>query len=130
MKERLRQFMMGRYGMDHYGRFLYIASIVCLILGMFLSPLLTLLAFALLIYQYFRMFSRNFYKRGQENNAYLAIRHRITGWFRTKKQQVAQRKTHRFYKCPSCKQTLRVPKGKGKISITCSKCHTQFVRKS
>ncbi len=130
MKERLQQFMMGRYGMDPYGRFLYIASIVCLILGMFLTPLLTLLAFALLIYQYFRMFSRNIYKRSRENSAYFAIRTRITGWFSTKKQQVAQRKTHRFYKCPSCRQALRVPKGKGNISITCSKCHTQFVRKS
>ncbi|WP_262360849.1 hypothetical protein [Gorillibacterium timonense] len=43
---------------------------------------------------------------------------------------MAERKTHRYYRCPSCNQTLRVPKGKGKLSITCSRCQTSFVRKS
>ncbi|MDF2922314.1 MAG: hypothetical protein K0R57_1228 [Paenibacillaceae bacterium] len=130
MKERLRQFMLGRYGVDQFGQFLNIASIILLLLGILFSPLLEGIAFALILYGCFRMFSRNMEKRSAENAAYNALLQRIKGWFSLRKRQFAERKTHRFHRCPSCKQYLRVPKGKGKISITCSKCHAQFVRKT
>lgn len=130
MKERLRQWMTGRYGLDPFGRFLNMLSLVLLIAGMLFSPLLVTISLALLIYEYFRMFSRNHWRRSQENEAYNAVRHKIKNGFSVKKRQFAERNTHRFFRCPSCRQYLRVPKGKGKISITCSHCQTQFVRKS
>lgn len=130
MKERLRQFMLGRYGADQLGQFLNIAAIILLVLGIIFSRLLETIAFILIIYGFFRMFSRNIEKRNRENQAYNAVLQRIKAWFTTKKRQFAERKTHRYFRCPSCKQYLRVPKGKGKISITCAHCRSQFVRKS
>lgn len=130
MKERLRQFMLGRYGIDQYGQFLNMVSILLLLLGIVFSPWLSGIALAFIIYGYFRVFSRNTEKRYAENMAYNALRQRIKAWFVTKKRQFTERKTHRFFRCPSCKQYLRVPKGKGTISITCSHCRSQFVRKS
>lgn len=130
MRERMGRFMIGRNGIDDLGRFLNIVILTLLILGMFVSSLLSSLGMMLLIYQYFRVFSRNVYKRSAENKAYLQLRNRIGGWFSVRKKRVSQCKDYRFYTCPSCKQNLRVPRGKGKISLTCPKCRTQFERKS
>lgn len=130
MKERMRQWMLGRYGLDPFGQFLNVAALILLVLGMIFADVLTTFAFALIIYHIFRMFSRNIVKRSRENESYLSLRQRLSGIFRSSQQQVKQRKTHRFYRCPSCRQQLRVPKGKGKINITCSTCGTAFERKS
>lgn len=130
MRERLSRFFYGRNGSDELSRFLSIVSLVLLLLGMFILPALSSLGIALYIYGLFRMLSRNLYKRSQENDAYLELRGRAAGWFSGKKTRFAQRKTHRFFKCPSCKQTVRVPRGKGNISITCPSCRAQFTKKS
>ena len=130
MKEKLRQFMIGRYGVDDLGRFLNILTLVLLLLGAFLLPQLSGLAMGLMIIYFFRMLSRNAYKRSQENEMYLRLKQKATGWTSIYVQQFKHRKTHKYFKCPSCKQTLRVPKGKGNISITCSKCRTVFKKRS
>lgn len=130
MKERIRQWMLGRYGVDQFGQFLNITAIILLVLGSFFSQLLATFGFALIVYQTFRIFSRNIGKRSQENLAYISLKQKITGRFKSVGQQAKQSRTHRFYNCPSCKQKVRVPKGKGKIMITCPKCRAQFERKS
>lgn len=130
MKERIRQFMSGRYGMDDLGQFLNIVIIVILVLSLFLAPVLSYLAFALLIYTYYRALSRNTQKRLTENEAYKALRQRITSGYSQGRQRFTQRNTYRFFRCPSCRQSLRVPKGKGNITVTCPKCGTRFDRKS
>lgn len=88
------------------------------------------LALGCLIYSYFRIFSKNTAKRYTENAKYLSVKYKITGWFRRKKERIQQSKTHRFYRCPQCGITTRIPKGKGKIKITCPKCGNTFIRKS
>ena len=130
MKEKLRQSMIGRYGVDDLGRFLNILALVLLLLGAFLLPQLSGLAMGLMVIYVFRMLSRNSYKRSQENEMYLRLKQKATGWTSIYVQQFKHRKTHKYFKCPSCKQTLRVPKGKGNISITCSKCRTVFKKRS
>ena len=129
MKERIQSFFINRNGADDFSKFLTIASLVFLLLGRFQS-FFTAFGFAVMIFCLFRMLSRNLYKRSTENDAYLKMRNDISKWFVQKKHRLQQQKTHRFFKCPSCKQVLRVPKGKGKIAITCSKCHEEFIRKS
>ena len=125
------RFMEGRQGVDHYSRFLSIASCVLLVLSLLLDiRLLWYMALFLLVYSYFRIFSRNTVKRQAENRKYLALSYAITSKFRAKKQWAQQKKDYRFFPCPGCKAVMRVPKGKGKIQITCPKCGKEFIRKS
>lgn len=131
MKQKFQQFMSGRYGADQLSRLLMVITLVVLVLSMF-RPLrfLYIVAMVLLVYTYFRMFSRNVEKRYAENQKYLNWKYRLMVKKDQRKKRWAQRKTYHFYKCPNCKQTVRVPRGKGKICITCPKCRTEFIKKS
>ena len=128
MRQKFQQFMSGRYGADQLSRLLMVITLVVLVLSMF-RPLrfLYIVAMVLLVYTYFRMFSRNVEKRYAENQKYLNWKYRLVVKKDQRKKRWAQRKTYHFYKCPNCKQTVRVPKG---ICITCPKCRTEFVKKS
>lgn len=121
--------MSGRYGNDAFGNFLCVASLICLVLGFFVG-IFYYIGLALLIYTYFRMFSRNIPKRYAENQKYLQMSAGVKTKFVQIKQRFALRKTYRYFSCPRCKQQIRVPKGRGRISITCPKCGTQFIKKT
>lgn len=131
MKEKLIRFMYGRYGVDAFGKFLVVLGLILIILSGFTTfrPA-PLLAWAVIIYAYFRIFSRNIYKRSAENQAFLKHTAKIRSFWRNQKNLMKQRKTHHIYKCPSCRQKIRVPKGKGKIEIRCPKCQNTFVKRS
>ncbi len=129
MREKLQKFMMGRYGTDNFSRFLLIVWIILWVLDLFInSVILSALSLALLIYTYYRMFSRNIQKRYQENIKYLSIKNKILYKFRSEQSMMKDRKTHHIYKCPTCKQKIRIPRGKGRICITCPKCKTEFTK--
>ena len=130
MREKFQQFMRGRYGSDDFNKFLSIVSLVILVLGLFIGNSLAFIAIALIVYSYFRTFSRNIEKRSAENYAYLKFWNKIKKWFAYQKMRFTFRKTYRFFKCPNCAWKLRVPKGKGKISIKCPNCKTSFTGKS
>ena len=131
MKEKLARFMAGRYGVDYLGRFTIIAGLIALLLaGWTRSSLFNLLAWILIIYSYYRMFSRNVYKRTQENQWYLNKTYKIRCFFARQKNMMVQRKNYHIYKCPTCKQKIRIPRGKGKIEIRCPKCSATFIKKS
>ena len=130
MKEKLQRFMWGRYGNDRFNQFLMIVALVCLALSFFGLRIFYVLAVGILIYAYYRMFSRNMSKRSAENQWYLRKEMKVRGWFGRKKKEFAQRKDYRIYKCPKCGQKLRVPRGRGKIAIHCRKCGEEFIRKS
>ena len=131
MREKFYQFMSGRNGVDDLARMHSWMVLVLLLLGIFTRlGIFSLLALVLIVYMYFRVFSRNTSKRYEENQKYLNFKYnRTVSWNRFKKH-LAQRKDYRFYKCPMCKQEVRVPKGHGKIEITCPKCREQFIRRS
>ncbi len=74
--------------------------------------------------------SRNTRKRYSENLKYLSYQNRVTTWFGKQQVRFKQRKDYHYYRCPQCGQQLRVPRGRGKISITCPKCGHQFIKKS
>ncbi len=131
MREKLIRFMQGRYGMDYLGRFTIILGLAAIVLSVFVdSAILSVFAWACIIYTYFRMFSRNIYKRSAENQAFLAKTYKIRCFFSRQKDLMAQQKTHHIYKCPTCRQKIRVPRGKGRIEIRCPKCNTRFIKKS
>ena len=124
------RFMMGRYGTDALNRALCIVSLVFILIGNFGSRLFYWAALVLLGISYFRMLSYNREKRYAENIAY----YRATQQVRTKmnqwKKRFSQRRYYHYYRCPRCRQQLRVPRGRGKIEITCPTCRAQFVKQS
>ena len=130
-KNKMMQFMQGRYGADQMGQMLSAVSMVFLIISLFSrNQAWFLLAVIGIVYNYFRMFSKNTYKRAAENQKYLQMTRGIRSFFYRQRNMITQRKTHHIYKCPSCKQKIRVPKGKGKIEIRCPKCNTRFIKRS
>ena len=134
MRERLARFMAGRNGNDQLNTFLLVVTVVLLLLSSIftkkLGAILYPLTLALLGYVYFRMFSRNLYRRRAENEKFIRWRMKQAASLRLSKERWAQRKDYKFFTCPSCKTVLRVPKGKGKIKLVCRKCGTSFMGKS
>lgn len=126
--------MSGRYGGDAFSNFLSLAALVVVVLGLFVpglfGMLLGWLGWAALIYSYYRIFSRNIPKRAAENRWFLAQRYAVQQRFAGARTRFAQRKVYRYFRCPRCRQQLRVPRGRGRISITCPKCGTSFIKKS
>jgi len=118
-----RRFMTGRYGTDKLNTYILGAGVIVCLLTILIpwalaDLVLSLLSYVLLFWALFRTFSRNTYKRYQENRRFLLFLDRIKD------------REHKYFNCPKCRQPVRVPKGKGKIAITCPKCREKFVRKS
>lgn len=119
----LARFMHGRYGTDRLNMVILCAGLAASLLSTWIkipavSLVLWALSYGLMIWAIFRSLSRNTYKRYQENRKFLQLVDRVRD------------RQHRYYTCPKCRQTVRVPRGKGKISITCPKCQEKFVRKT
>ena len=121
----LRRFMAGRYGSDQLGRWLLGLAVVLILLGMIGNRTgstvlagLSLLAYVPLIWSIFRMYSRNIEARRRENAALQRFLTRLRD------------RDHRYYHCPKCRQTVRVPRGRGRINIRCPKCVEQFIKKT
>lgn len=117
------RFMTGRYGTDKLNMWILGAGVVLCLISVFIRfPLvnwiLTVCSYILMIWALFRTFSRNTYKRYQENRRFLMCLDRIKD------------RQHRYFDCPKCRQPVRVPRGKGKIMITCPKCREKFQKKT
>lgn len=126
MKEKLYRFMQGRYGQDNLNRFLLGVILFLMIIDIFIpGNVLYLIGFALLIYTYYRIFSRNIPKRYRENQWYLGKTAGIRGFFQKKKRLRQMKKTYYICRCRGCKQQIRLPKGK-KLEVTCPKCGKVF----
>lgn len=133
MRERLARFMAGRNGNDQLNIFLLIVDVVLIVLSAVwksASGVLYPLVLALLVYIYFRMFSRNVYKRREENGKYMRLKYKVDAALRLRKERWVQRKDYKFFTCPSCRTSLRVPRHRGKVKIVCRKCGTSFFGKT
>lgn len=121
IKAGMQRFMTGRYGTDKLNLTILAVGVVLCLLSVLIPPaalVLTVISYGLLGWAIFRSLSRNTYKRYQENRKYLMFIDRIKD------------RQHRYYECPRCRQTVRVPKGKGKIAISCPKCKEKFIKKT
>lgn len=131
VRERMQGFMAGRYGADQLSRVYLGITMVCLVISMFTKwQIFYMIGIVLLVYTYFRIFSKNVSKRYAENQKFLNWRYQLAVKRNRRKTQWEQRKIYRYFKCPGCKQKVRIPKGKGKVAITCPKCRMEFIRKS
>ena len=120
---RFRNFMMGRYGTDKLNMVILSAGLAACLVSAFVNNskidlLLTAVSYGLMIWAISRTLSRNTYKRYQENRKYLGFLERLKD------------RDHRYYACPKCKQSVRIPRGKGKVAIICPRCRERFIRKS
>lgn len=119
----IRNFMAGRYGVDKLSTVILWVAAAIMLISLFIpaaSVKMILMAVytALMFWAIFRSLSRNTYKRYQENRRFLLALERIRD------------RKHRYFTCPKCRQPVRVPRGKGKIAITCPRCKERFIRKT
>lgn len=123
--------MYGRYGTDQLSKAVLISSLVVYFVNLFWwhNFYVATIIWIILLWNVFRCYSRNIVKRRQENELYLrfvsAIKRRIMLF-----QKQSQDRSHKYFMCPNCQKFVRVPKGHGKITITCPNCRTKFDKKS
>lgn len=131
MKEKIRSLMTGRYGADELTRFISMFDCVLMVLSLLIrNNVLNLICIFLIIICYIRMFSKNHSQRYKENQIFLNYISRFYPKIDRFKYKLRQRANFHIYKCPSCKQKIRIPRGKGKISITCPQCRNEFIKHS
>lgn len=123
IKMALVRFMSGRYGTDKLNMVLLSVGLGFSLIGLFVQQpvvkiCLTLVSYGLMALAIYRALSRSTYKRYQENRRFLQFFEKLKD------------RQHRYFNCPRCRQQVRVPRGKGKISITCPKCKEKFVKKT
>jgi len=150
-------FQQQRRGIDELGRAMLIAALVLSVIGMIVSRtvgwlrvVLSLLSGVLLVLIVLRMFSKDFNKRYQENMKYLTYETAVKQWFKRtfrtkgaggaysapkakragKNPTWAEMKQYKYLICPQCAQRLRVPRGKGRIRVTCTNCGNVFETRS
>lgn len=131
MRERIGKFMAGRYGMDQFNRFIYILGILFFLISALSKQYICyMVALVLLTICMIRTLSKNHGKRYGENLIYLKYKNRIRFFFDKQWKKIKERKIYHIYKCPNCRQKIRIPRGKGRISVACPKCRTEFIKKS
>lgn len=124
IKQAIIRFMQGRYGADELSRTISWAALAVYFLGIVLQNQIVIsIAMAALIYNIFRMFSRDYWARSAENKKYLDFIH-------LNKMRFEQRKTHRIFKCKKCGKNIRIPKGKGKIEVRCPNCCNRSIHRT
>jgi uncharacterized C2H2 Zn-finger protein len=131
MGNRFQQFMVGRYGGDQLGVFLIVVFMIMGALTFFVpSIIIVLLSYAIFGWWLFRFLSRRITRRHEENQMFLKLAAPFISARKLWQRKFRERNTSKFYKCPQCRQNIRVPKGKGKIAIRCPKCGTEFVKRT
>lgn len=127
----LQRFMAGRYGADPLSVALMLLSLIFMIVasvsGLAVFSVLSLLPMG---WCFYRLLSRNTFRRRAENDRFLKGGRRAAGFFRMWFRRLRDLRTHRYFRCPHCKAVLRVPRGKGKIRVTCTVCQTRFDAKT
>ncbi len=144
MRDRIQRFMAGRYGNDQFNQFLYVVTIILLVLALIFSrPIFYVIGVVCLVYSYIRAFSKDINKRYAQNTRFLEIWDSVVDRFRGRKSSSSRDKSrsssgsgsggstaYHIYTCPQCRQKIRIPKGKGRVNITCPKCRHQFIKRT
>ncbi|WP_238883882.1 hypothetical protein [Clostridium sp. YIM B02551] len=126
-KNKLIRFMYGRYGTDQLYIALVIASFVLMLINSFIhSNILSIFIWVVLIFTFYRSFSKNIYKRRRENQMFLKLWNPIKAKSSLTFRRLKDFKTHRYRKCPHCKKVLRLPRKTGNHTVNCPVCHNDF----
>jgi predicted RNA-binding Zn-ribbon protein involved in translation (DUF1610 family) len=120
-----RRFFIGRNGPDQLSLVIMLLAAIISFIPWRYIWIVSAVLFAVVLW---RMLSRNVEQRRKENLAFMNLVNKIRTWYYKTKAKSAQRKLYKVFKCPQCGQKLRVPRGKGKVSIKCSKCGNRMMR--
>ena len=121
----------GAYGTDRFTRFLIVLFLVVFVITSFTKTKADqLLPTAIIVYTYFRILSRNIPARYRENERYQRIASLARSRVLNMKRTLGDRRENHIYKCPSCGQKIRIPRGKGRIMVRCPKCAGEFLKVS
>lgn len=131
VRRNIQQWMIGRYGVDEFSTFLIRAALVIMLIACVPKlSFLSSLSWTLLIIAIYRSCSKKITARSRERDWYLKKTEKIRARFQIYRRIWKERKTHRYFKCSNCRTFVRVPKGKGRIEITCTKCNCKMIKKS
>lgn len=123
-KQKFFEVMCGRNGMDDIGRVIFIVSLLVFFFAAFMrNSSLQVVALAGLVYTIYRVFSKDLRNRQEENQKYLQF-------LNFQKMRFEMRKDYRIFKCKGCGRNIRVPKGKGKLEITCPLCGRKEIHRT
>ncbi len=126
-----KKLMAGRYGGDQLSMGLILLSLLFTLVGRLVNiPLIVFIGYIPLVISIFRMFSRDINKRRMENYKFAIFMSPVYSWFKKAENRFKDRKTHKHFKCPNCNSSLRLPKGKGKLMVTCPKCKEKFEKRT
>lgn len=127
MMEKFRRFMIGRYGSDRLNWALLISYFIWSMI--FARGYIRYVSVIFLILFWYRFLSKDVYRRNMENRRFIELTDPVVNYFKRLNSRMKDRE-HRYYTCPRCKQTLRVPRGMGKITITCPSCKSTITKKT
>ena len=130
MLNKLRNLLIGRNGVDALAVALMVTgAVINFILSVTPSGYFRLLGYIPYILALLRIFSTNIEKRRKENDAFIRY---ITPWKNHFEKKLRQKQDvdHKYYDCPGCGRTLRVPKNRGKIKISCPHCSREFTKRT
>ncbi|MBR5246077.1 MAG: hypothetical protein IKV25_01740 [Clostridia bacterium] len=131
LAQKLQHFMVGRYGNDEFSLFLSVIGLILTFLANFkYLGFLYFIGIILIFFSLFRVLSKNYNARRKELNWYLLWSAKPKAELKVLGNKIRDRKTHRYFKCKNCKTVMRVPKGRGKIEITCPKCRAKVIKKT
>lgn len=131
LRSSISRFMYGRYGIDKLYYFYFAIYFILVFIGMLTDSAIVyavtnIASTLLLIYMFFRVFSRNISKRYAEGQKFERVWNKVTSFFKLQRNRLRDRKTHVYRRCKHCKAVLRLPKRKGKHSTTCPRCGRIF----
>lgn len=135
MRNKFIQFMQGRYGFDFFSKCLFVLSAILIFLSSAfrersISMVFYLIGWIILVYCGSRVFSKNRQRRYEENQKFMEKTSSIRSYLQRINQELSQRRQYHIYRCPGCKQKIRIPRGKGKIEVRCPKCGSTFIKHS
>ncbi len=136
LRERFQRMMYGRYGSDSLGAFCFVMYLLIWFVTLFfrgtrVQLIFTPISYFFVLLYFYRFFSKNIYKRQKENQKFLQRFQKIKNYGKYLRLKFIERSgVNKLFRCPKCHQIIRVPKGRGKIAISCPKCRFEFIKRS
>lgn len=130
-QRRTAEWARGRNGVDALASACSNVAILLVVVDLWArTVVVSFVALAFLGYSWFRMSSRNVSARRAENERFTKAFGPVAAWLSNPVAAATESRTYKHLTCPSCGQRVRIPRGKGKVRVTCPKCHTRFEGKA